>query len=323
MSAEEIVKLDSLDKKLLYHLDHGGRLSCSELARLVRQGRDRVEYRMQRFEELGVISGYHAVVNPYRFGLTLFKNYIRLSNDRERIKRFIAQIKKEQRVYWIAECSGSWDLIFSIAAESVFEFAAYQQNILKVIADLIIDISVYPVIVFNFFRLKYLHQSGTHTILIGGKPVKSDLDLVDRKILKLLALDARKPVVELASECDVAPITAQNRIDRLKKDGVITGFKAEINFAALGMSLFKAMIFQREINLKEESRLYDFSNKHPNITESISQIGNCRREIELHVKNYSHYNQIIDELRSRFQSLIYNVEPLVIHKEYYQWGLQP
>lgn len=114
--------LDIIDKKLLYHLDYGGRLSCSDIARKLRRGRDTIEYRLERLADRKIITGFRAVVNPASFGLTLFKTYIRLASNKARVKDFIAKLKKEPRVFWIVECDGSYDLIISIAASNAFEF---------------------------------------------------------------------------------------------------------------------------------------------------------------------------------------------------------
>ena len=43
------MKLDKIDRRILIELDSNARRPISELAHLVREGRDRVGYRMERF----------------------------------------------------------------------------------------------------------------------------------------------------------------------------------------------------------------------------------------------------------------------------------
>ncbi len=60
------------------------------------------------------------------------------------------------------------------------------------------------------------------------------VDAVDRAILELLAKDARITNQRLAERVGVAPSTALARLRSLRERGVIRGFHAEIDLAALG-----------------------------------------------------------------------------------------
>jgi Lrp/AsnC family transcriptional regulator, leucine-responsive regulatory protein len=63
------------------------------------------------------------------------------------------------------------------------------------------------------------------------------LDDADLRIVAELVKDGRAPVNELARRAGVSRATAYARFDRLIADGVITGFRAEVDPAALGYSI--------------------------------------------------------------------------------------
>jgi DNA-binding Lrp family transcriptional regulator len=63
------------------------------------------------------------------------------------------------------------------------------------------------------------------------------VDDIDRAILELLAADARITNQRLAERVGVAPSTALSRLRGLRERGVIRGFHAELNLAALGRPL--------------------------------------------------------------------------------------
>jgi DNA-binding Lrp family transcriptional regulator len=67
------------------------------------------------------------------------------------------------------------------------------------------------------------------------------LDAVDRRLIALLAQDARIPNNRLAERAGVAPSTALTRVRALRERGVIRGFHADVDLAALGRPL-QAMI---------------------------------------------------------------------------------
>ena len=67
------------------------------------------------------------------------------------------------------------------------------------------------------------------------------IDDVDRRILAALHADARIPNSALAEAVGVAPSTCHGRVRRLQELGVIRGFYADIDPAAIGLPL-QAMV---------------------------------------------------------------------------------
>ncbi|RCV49783.1 Lrp/AsnC family transcriptional regulator [Marinitenerispora sediminis] len=63
--------LDTLDWQILAELQADGRLSFNELSRRVRLSAPAVAERVRRLEQNGVITGYHAHVDPAAAGLAV------------------------------------------------------------------------------------------------------------------------------------------------------------------------------------------------------------------------------------------------------------
>jgi Lrp/AsnC family transcriptional regulator, leucine-responsive regulatory protein len=63
------------------------------------------------------------------------------------------------------------------------------------------------------------------------------LDEADRRILGVLLEDGRLPVNELAKRAGVSRATAYLRFERLQAEGVVTGFRAEVDPTALGYTI--------------------------------------------------------------------------------------
>src|SRR5882757_2708203 len=79
---------------------------------------------------------------------------------------------------------------------------------------------------------------------IAPMPNDLRLDDTDRAILEALSEDARIPNNRLAERVGVAPSTALQRVRALREAGVLLGFHAEIDLAALGRPL-QAMVAVR------------------------------------------------------------------------------
>ncbi|HEX3335454.1 MAG TPA: Lrp/AsnC family transcriptional regulator [Jatrophihabitans sp.] len=74
--------------------------------------------------------------------------------------------------------------------------------------------------------------------------VRDALDDVDRRLVRELAADARLPNNALAERAGIAPSTCLGRVRALRESGVIRGYHADIDPAALGRPI-QAMIAVR------------------------------------------------------------------------------
>jgi DNA-binding Lrp family transcriptional regulator len=60
------------------------------------------------------------------------------------------------------------------------------------------------------------------------------LDRIDRQLLALLQKNARSPNTALAERVGLAPSSCFERVRRLREQGYVTGFHAEVDLARLG-----------------------------------------------------------------------------------------
>jgi Lrp/AsnC family leucine-responsive transcriptional regulator len=65
----------------------------------------------------------------------------------------------------------------------------------------------------------------------------TDLDRIDRKILKHLQADGRIATVELAEKVGLSPTSTSDRVKRLQREGYIAGFGARLDPHRLGLEL--------------------------------------------------------------------------------------
>jgi DNA-binding Lrp family transcriptional regulator len=84
------------------------------------------------------------------------------------------------------------------------------------------------------------------------KHPQAELDDVDRSILESLAADARITNQALAERVGVAPSTALGRLRSLRERGVIQGFHAEVDLAALGRPLQALIAVRLAVHAREQ-----------------------------------------------------------------------
>jgi DNA-binding Lrp family transcriptional regulator len=93
------------------------------------------------------------------------------------------------------------------------------------------------------------------------------LDEVDRRILRVLVDDARIPNNALAERVGIAPSTCLGRVRALRESGVIRGYHADVDPAALGRPI-QAMI---SVRLQSHARghIPDFMAKIARLPEVL------------------------------------------------------
>ena len=110
-------------------------------------------------------------------------------------------------------------------------------------------------------------SSGAVAAVTVSKDVRLPLDAVDRRILTALAADARLPNNALAERVGVAPSTCLARVRALRERGVIRGYSADVDPAALGRPL-QAMIAVR-LQSGARGHLSGFSQKMAALPEVL------------------------------------------------------
>ena len=83
---------------------------------------------------------------------------------------------------------------------------------------------------------------------------RSELDDVDRAIVAALVDDGRLSVNELAHRVGVSRATAYARLDRMRTDGVITGFTATVDPAKVGHGVAALILVNVEQNEWRKAR---------------------------------------------------------------------
>jgi DNA-binding Lrp family transcriptional regulator len=84
------------------------------------------------------------------------------------------------------------------------------------------------------------------------------VDETDRAMLELLAQDARITNQRLADRVGIAPSTALARLRSLRERGVIRGFHAEVDLAALGRPLQALIAVRLAVHARDQ--IDDFTN---------------------------------------------------------------
>jgi Lrp/AsnC family transcriptional regulator, leucine-responsive regulatory protein len=120
------------------------------------------------------------------------------------------------------------------------------------------------------------------------------LDVVDARLLKVLTEDARTSVAELARLVGLSAPSVSERLKRLEESGVIKGYAAAIDPAALGLPL-AAWLRIRPLP-GELKRVAEILRNLPEIVECDRITGDDCFIAKAHVRSVEHLERTIDAI---------------------------
>jgi len=311
--------LDRIDRRIITELDGNARQSFSSLSKTIRQGRDKVEYRAARLKEEKIIRKYTVAVDWGRLGYSIFKTYLQLENNKEEVTKFISHLRKHSDVFWVGECVGSWDVMFTAFAKNQANFFELQSKILSEYTKIILTFTNYTLVNIRMYKKSFLINKAKGYLELAPSTKLIQIDSLDKKILTALSKDARASYKQIAAKTNSSPSSIRYRIERMEREKLIMGYTTELDIQKLDLMHFKAQLFLRSYDLESINKMRDYCDKNPYITQFIRQLGDCTHEVEIVANNYAHYNLIIDEMRAEFSKLIRNTKTVMFRKIRRKW----
>ena len=121
---------------------------------------------------------------------------------------------------------------------------------------------------------------------------RKDIDGINRQLLAELQGNARLSLAELGRRVDLSPPAVAERLGRLEEDGVISGYRAELNPKALGYQL-TAVIRIRPAP-RELRKVAELAQKTPEVVECSRITGDDCFIFKLHLRDVEHMEEVID-----------------------------
>ncbi len=309
--------LDKKDRKLLYELDLNARLSIRQLARKIGLSQEAARYRISRLVEKKVILGFVTYLNFRKLGYFGYCVYCRYFNTTEEKKQEIKQyLKQEQKIYWVAEYGGKFDLSFSIFAKTPLEFDEILTSILNKYSNFLTDIILITKLDPHKYSRKYLVEE--KKVLKQEKIDENQYKLndIEKQVLKHLSTNARISSADIARKINRPLSTVIYTIKKLEKNKIIGGYIALIDPTSFNYQAFQLNITTQNISNENIKKIFAYCENHPNIVLAIKVLGNWNIELIYEVENAKKMQEHIIDLRNRFADIVKDVELINFFEDY-------
>jgi Lrp/AsnC family leucine-responsive transcriptional regulator len=118
------------------------------------------------------------------------------------------------------------------------------------------------------------------------------LDDVNLRLLAELVEDARLTQAELGRRVGLSAPAVAERLSRLERDGVISGYRTEVSPAALGFTL--AAIIRMRPAPRQIPKVADIARETPEVVECHRVTGEDCFYMKVHIRSVEHLEEVID-----------------------------
>jgi Lrp/AsnC family leucine-responsive transcriptional regulator len=122
------------------------------------------------------------------------------------------------------------------------------------------------------------------------------LDPVDRRILELLAENARRTTADIARHVCLTPAPVKRRLARLERLGVIAGYTVQIDHSKIGPTI-EAFTELRITGDADVDRLAAEVSLLPEVREVLTIAGDPDLLVRTRVESVEHLKRMVNELR--------------------------
>lgn len=295
--------MDTLDLKILKIFDFQARMPLSKIARLIRANKDVVAYRVKRLEEKGLIVRYYPVLDLSTLDYHTFRLYFDLEEMGELAEKdFVAFLDQNVKAGLIFRMDYPYRYGVFVWVKNVYVLDDLLKKIKQKLGKTLRSYNCSLICSLEQFPKDYLFENKNHEQRIVLSPShKEKVDPEDLKILEALAQNARRTTTEIAKDIGIAQSTVSYKIRSLQKRKVILGYRAEINFAALGYTNYFLEVYLEDNSCL--SSLEGWARMNPHVVWLQRIVGTCDIEIEVEVKGRLELEDLLRELRNRFPAI--------------------
>jgi len=276
-----------------------------------------VTYRIGKLIESGVIQKFLAIYDTSKLGFTTYKIFLRLQNvDITKQNEIIHYLKNHEYIQFFTSTDGMFDFAFNMLAENAEQLYTMLKELENKYGHYIAEKEIIVMIFSSFFFRNYLLEKNTiierKPMSFGSHPMKTKTDHNDKKILSMLATNARIPIIDIANKISLSPDSVRNRIKRLEQSQIIQNYVLLPDFEKLNQTSYKVMFALHNVTHETGEKFLEFARIHPNIWFHSKTLGKWDMEINMDVDNANQFREIMMEIKSEFSKIIKEYNTLQI-----------
>jgi DNA-binding Lrp family transcriptional regulator len=135
------------------------------------------------------------------------------------------------------------------------------------------------------------------------------MDAVDQRIIALLVADARTSYADIGMKVSLSAPAVKRRVDRLRSRGVIKGFTAVVEPAAVGWTT-EAFVELFCTGRTTPAQITVAVRRHPEVVGAYTVSGEADALVHLRAADIGHLEQALERLRA--ESFVTSTRSMVV-----------
>jgi len=123
------------------------------------------------------------------------------------------------------------------------------------------------------------------------------MDEVDQRIVALLVADARSSFAEIGARVSLSAPAVKRRVDRLRAAGIIRGFTAVVDPAAVGWAT-EAFVELYCAGRTTPAQIRAAARRHPEVVGAYTVSGEADALVHLRAADIAHLEEALERLRA-------------------------
>lgn len=123
-----------------------------------------------------------------------------------------------------------------------------------------------------------------------------DLDRIDQQIVALLRENARRSFQDIGGRVSLSAPAVKRRVDRLEEAGVLRGYAAVVDHAALGWSSHAVVSLFCEGRMSA-AEILAAAGRHPEVAAAHTVAGEASAILHIYARDTAHLEEALERIR--------------------------
>lgn len=294
--------LHKSERKVLTILEEDSRMPAKQIAKRCKLSTEGVLKIVKRLQDAKIIKRFNTKINYSRLGYKLYPVHAKLLRLNDNIIHNIKEIiSRHKTCTWYMFCEGEYDLLLSFKIRSDKEMSD-MNDFLSEISDNIIEKEISAVIYAFEISKSFLDEGHTQQLfpIYDYRHEQVTLSDEEMKILQILKANSRAIILDISKKVNQSARVVSSKIKKLKKLGVISGFKTKINTSTLNYQPCIALISLGKHSEKELLSFITYCQQKNGINYLVRQIGKYDIELTIDANDINEFYRLMDDIREKF-----------------------
>lgn len=229
---------------------------------------------LESFEAKGTIKRV-TYIDVYPLGYHYFEVYFRLLPGIKNKAEIISYLQQSPQVSYFAQTGGELEFNMDVIAHKATDIIEFFDKLTEFSGGAIAEKKILVVESLCDYPLRFLAPTlpGQRVLSFGNTETLVAIDELDHEILRLISARQMRSTAELARTLGAKASTIQYRLDRLKQNKVIVGYRFLPNLVQLGYQVFDFQIQTRGVSKSVKDAVNAFVEKEPAVYALLRTLG--------------------------------------------------